>query len=372
MQMVVLGWLVLELTDSAFLVGLVGALQWLPMLLGAVTGLAADRFNRRVMLVWLQFFSALTCLLLGFLIITGLVQVWQIMILSLLLGVTWAIDFPCARALIPDLAGKDNILNAVAIDTSGLTFMGVIGSIAGGQFITVIGMGNSFYLLGIIYFASAFFFFLIGKTEQAPVAGDTSIAADVIEGIKYMFQNQVMLAVLIITVVMNLLIFPYRQLLPIYARDILEVGPSGLGYLTAAQGVGAFFSAVTLAFLGRVRYPGVVFQVGSFIAALLLLLFAPSTIYQLSLGSLIVFGLAIVMFGTMQSTILLNLSTEQMRGRVMGILSVTIGATSLGMMAFGAIADIIGAPLVVGISAVITAVSIVAVFFSMPELRKLR
>ena len=107
--MVVLGWLVLELTDSVFLVGLVGALQWLPMLLGAFTGLIADRFNRRVMLIWLQFSSALACLLLGFLIITGLVQIWQIMILSLLLGITWAIDFPCARALIPDLVGKENI-----------------------------------------------------------------------------------------------------------------------------------------------------------------------------------------------------------------------------------------------------------------------
>ena len=157
-QMVVLGWLVLELTDSAFLVGVVGALQWLPMMLGAFTGLIADRMNRRVVLIWLQFASSLFSLLLGFLIITDLVQIWQIMILSLLLGITWAINFPCTRALIPDLVGKENILKAIALDTTGMTFMGVIGSIAGGQFISTIGMGNSFYVLGTGYFASALFF----------------------------------------------------------------------------------------------------------------------------------------------------------------------------------------------------------------------
>jgi len=371
MQMIILGWLVLELTNSAFLVGLVGALQWLPMLLGAFTGLIADRLNRRVMLIWLQFSSSLVCLLLGFLIITGLIQIWQIMILSLLLGVTWAIDFPCARALIPDLVGKENILNAIALDTSGMTFMGVIGSIAGGQFISAIGMGNSCYLLGVAYFASALSFFLIGKTKQVSLAEDTSIATDVVEGIKYMFQNQVMLAVLVITIIMNIFIFPYRQLLPIYARDILEIGPAGLGYLAAAQGVGAFVSAVTLAYLGKVRYPGIVFQGGSFSAAVLLIVFAPSTIYPLSLGSLIVFGLAVAMFGTMQSTILLGLSAEEMRGRVMGILSVCIGVTSLGMLAFGAIADVIGASLVIVFGAIISAASIMVVFFFMPVLRKL-
>jgi len=372
MQTVVVGWLVLELTDSAFLVGLVGACQWGPMLLGAFTGLIADRLNRRVVLIWLQFSSAMACFLLGFLIVTDLIQTWQIMILSLFLGIAWAIDWPCRRAIIPNLVGEGNVLNGIALDHTAGTAMLTIGSIAGGQLITAIGMGNSYYLIGAVYLAAAFSFFLIGKTEQISVAEDASIAASIAEGIKYMLQSQAMLAILVVTVIMNAFILPYRQLLPIFARDILKVGPSGLGYLTAAHGLGSLIGSVTLASLGSVRYLGGAFLGGSCGSAALLLIFAFSTLYPLSLGSLVASGFAMAFFGTLQSTILLNLSAEQMRGRVMGILSLAIGVMSLGMLVFGAIAETIGAPLVVGISAAIAAVSIIAILFFMPILRKLR
>lgn len=371
MQTVVVGWLVLELTDSAFMVGLVGACQWGPMLLGAFTGLIADRFNRRVVLIWLQFSSAMACFLLGFLIITDLIQTWQIMILSLFMGIAWAIDWPCRRAMIPNLVGEGNVLNGIALDHTAGTAMLTIGSIAGGQFITAIGMGNSYYLIGAVYLAATFSFFLIGKTEQVPVAEDTGITANIAEGIRYMFQNQAMQAILVVTVIMNAFILPYRQLLPIFARDILKVGPSGLGYLTAAHGLGALIGSITLASLGSVRYLGGAFLGGSSGSAALLLIFAFSTLYPLSLGSLVASGFAMAFFGTLQSTILLNLSAEQMRGRVMGILSLAIGVMSLGMLVFGAFAETIGAPLVVGISAAIAAVSIIAVLFFMPILRKL-
>ena len=164
MQTVVVGWLVLELTNSAFMVGLVGACQWGPMLLGAFTGLIADRLNRRVVLIWLQFSSAMASFLLGFLIITGLIQTWQIMILSLFLGIAWAIDWPCRRAMIPNLVGEGNVLNGIALDHTAGTAMLTIGSIAGGQLITAIGMGTSYYLIGAVYLAATFSFFLIGKT----------------------------------------------------------------------------------------------------------------------------------------------------------------------------------------------------------------
>jgi len=371
MQMVVLGWLVLELTNSAFMVGLAGAFQWGPMLLGAFTGLIADRLNRRIVLIFVQFSSALACLLLGLLIVTEIVQTWHIMLLSLFLGIVWAIDWPCRRSIIPDLVGEGNVLNGIALDNSAGTIMVMMGSIAGGQFISAIGMGNCYYLIGFMYLAATLCFFLIGKTEQASLAGDISIAANVAEGIKYIFKSQTMLAVLVITIIMNALIFPYRQLLPIFARDILEVGPSGLGYLAAAQGLGAFVGCVALASLGKVRYRGGTFLGGSFGAAILLVVFAGSTVYPFSLGSLIVAGFAMAFFGTLQSTILLGLSTEQMRGRVMGILSLAIGVMSLGILVFGAVTDIIGAPLVVGISAIAAAILILVVSFSMSALRKL-
>ncbi len=149
------------------------------------------------------------------------------------------------------------------------------------------------------------------------------------------------------------------------------MGPSGLGYLAAAQGLGAFVGCLTLASLGDIRYRGRYFLGGSFGLALLLLVFASSTVYPLSIASLVVAGYAMSFFGTLQSTILLGLSTEQMRGRVMGILSLTIGVMSIGTLVFGSVADIIGAPLVVGISSAVAAISVLVVFFSMTALRKL-
>lgn len=371
MQMVVLGWLVLELTNSAFMVGLAGAFQWGPMLLGPFTGFIADRLNRRVVLIFVQFASALACLLQGILIVTGIIQVWHIMLLSLFLGITWAIDWPCRRSIIPDLVGEGNVLNGVALDNSAGTVMVMFGSIAGGQFISAIGMGNCYYLIGVMYLASTLCFFLIRKTEQRSITGDVGISANVTEGIKYIFKSQPMLAVLVITIIMNALVFPYRQLLPVFARDVLEVGSSGLGYLAAAQGLGAFCGSITLASIRDIPYRGRAFLGGSFAAAVLLVVFASSNVYLLSLGSLAVAGFAMAFFGTLQSTILLGLSAEEMRGRVMGILSLAIGVMSLGILVFGAIADVTGASLVVGVGAIIAAISVMVISFSISALRRL-
>ena len=369
--MVVLGWLVLQLTNSAFLVGLAGALQWGPMLLGAFTGLIADRFNRRVVLIVVNAISAITCLVLGFLITTGIVQTWHIMLLSLIQGIAWAIDWPCRRSMIPSLAGETNVLNGMALDNVARTSMSVLGSIAGGQFIVAIGMGNSYYLIGAIYLAATLFFFLIRKITQVPLAADTSIVTNILEGIKYIFQSKAMLSVLAITILMNFFFFPYRQLLPIFARDILKVGPSGLGYLAAAQGMGSFVSSTVVASLREFRHRGLAFLSGAFISALLLFVFANSVDYPLSLGSLIACGFAVTGFSTLQSTILLTLSTEQLRGRIMGVVSLTIGVSSIGILVFGAATDKVGAPLVVGASAVINAV-LILVILSMPALRRLQ
>ena len=149
------------------------------------------------------------------------------------------------------------------------------------------------------------------------------------------------------------------------------MGPDGLGYLTGISGIGAFIGSVMLANVRNMRRPGALFLVGSFGFGALLLVFAPSTIYQLSLGILFVNGFCMSMFGTFQSTILLHLTSEEMRGRVMGVLSLCIGTMPLGILAFGALADIIGAPLVVGINAGLASIIVLMVLFVMPSLRRL-
>ncbi|MBI4296314.1 MAG: MFS transporter [Chloroflexi bacterium] len=372
-QFVVLGWLVLERTNSAFLVGMAGAFQWLPMLvLGLFTGAVADRLNRRLILIAVQVFTALMSLLLGFLIVTNAVQTWQIMVITLLVGFAWALDWPCRQTIQPDLAGEKNVLNAIALDHTAANIMSILGSVAGGQLITAIGMGNAYYLIGAMYVIAALFLIGIGGTAQSRPPQNYNIKANVIEGIRCCLNNQAILGVLIISLIIHALIFPFRQLLPVFARDILRVGPEGLGYLSAAPGIGSTLGSILLASRGQVRRVGPTFIGGAFVLGSILTLFAFSKIYSLSLTSLAAFGLAVPFFGTLQSAILLRLTEYQMRGRVMGVLSLAIGAMPLGILVFGAIADTIGAPLVVGASALLSAILVGVIFFTMPALRKQR
>ena len=201
--------------------------------------------------------------------------------------------------------------------------------------------------------------------------GGKNILANIIEGLSYIFRHQAILAVMVITVVINVMVLPFNYLLPIFARDILQVGSVGLGYLTGISGISAFIGSMILANLGNIRRPGFFFLVGSFGFGALLLAFASSTIYQLSLGILFVDGFCRAIFATFQGTILLHLTSEEMRGRVMGILSLCIGTIPLGILAFGALANVIGTPFVVGISAGLASVMVLMVFFVMPSLRRI-
>jgi MFS family permease len=371
MLVVVTGWLVLDLTDSAFMVALAGSLQWLPMLvIGTFVGVIADRFNRRLVLIASQMVQSSSCLLLGWLVVAGSVQVWHIMSVAVLIGFGWAFDFPTRRAIMPDLVGTENVRTAIALDMSAMTLMTAVGAIAGGELIQAIGMGNCFFVIGSLFILAGLFLYLVGNVSQARFSGGNGILTSVAEGLSYVLRHRAILTVMLITVVINVFVVPFRHLLPIFARDILDVGPDGLGYLTGMSGMGAFVGSVTLASLRTVRRPGALFLVGSFGFSALLLAFAPSTVYQLSLGILFANGFCLSMFGTLQSTILLNLTGDEMRGRVMGVLSFCIGIMPVGILASGALADAIGAPLTVGISAGVASAIVLVIFFVMPSLRR--
>ena len=372
MLIVVTGWLVLDLTDSAFMVALAGSLQWVPMLvLGTFIGVITDWFNRRLLLIASQIVQSLSCFLLGLLVVVGVVQTWQVMLVSLVIGLGWAFDLPTRRAIMPDLVGTENVPKSIAIDISIMTLMAAVGAIAGGELIEGIGMGNCFLVIGSLYAVAVLFLYLIGRVSQAPLIGEKNILGNAAEGLGYIFRHQAILAVMVITVVINVMVLPFNYLLPIFARDILQVGSVGLGYLTGISGISAFIGSMILANLGNIRRPGFFFLVGSFGFGALLLAFASSTIYQLSLGILFVDGFCRAIFATFQGTILLHLTSEEMRGRVMGILSLCIGTIPLGILAFGALANVIGTPFVVGISAGLASVMVLMVFFVMPSLRRI-
>jgi hypothetical protein len=154
--------------------------------------------------------------------------------------------------IIADLAGEQNILNGVALDQGAFNSMSIIGSIIAGIVISTLGMGNAYYMIAAAYLSAAVSLLAIGRTQQARGGGAGNIGRNIEEGIKYSINNRVILGVLLIMIVAHITLFPFRQLLPVFARDILNTGPAGLGYLSAAPGVGAITGGLIMASLRRV------------------------------------------------------------------------------------------------------------------------
>jgi MFS family permease len=190
------------------------------------------------------------------------------------------------------------------------------------------------------------------------------------EGWRYVRHNQPILGVLFITMIMNLWIFPYMVLLPVFARDVLGQGPTGLGILGAGAGIGAFIGLVVINRLRHVISPGWIFGLGSLSQAVAILLFAVSTNFTLSLILLILSGVGQACFGTMQSSIMLLAASDEMRSRAMGTLVLAIGAAPLGQLEVGALAELLGAPLAVGGHAGVAVLAIVGTISGLPRFRQ--
>jgi predicted MFS family arabinose efflux permease len=241
-----------------------------------------------------------------------------------------------------------------------------------GIVISTLGMGNAYYMIAAAYLAAAVALLAIGRTQQARAAGAANIGRNIAEGIKYSVNNRVIFGVLLIMIVAHVTLFPFRQLLPVFARDILNTGPAGLGYLSAAPGVGAITGGLIMASLRRSRLSVMALAMGAVAMALLTIVFAVSRSYLFSLFLLVTIGFATSIYGALQTSIPLRLGEPQMRGRIMGLLSLVVGLMPLGMMAFGVITDRLGAPAVVVGGSIIGVVLITGVFFMVPGLRQQR
>jgi MFS family permease len=344
MQMTLFAWLILELTDSPWLVALVGFFNTAPMfLLGLVGGMLADTVNRQNLLRLTQGVNFISSVLLMLSLSTGVVQVWQVYLTILISGACWALDFPSRRALIYDLLGLEGVTNAIALDSVGMNASRMIGPGLAGVLIIIVGAAGSYMLITLLCGVACV---LLWSLRVSPAQRSTkprtrSIRRNLSEGFGYVRENPTILATILITIVMNLLLFPYVQMVPILARDVLHVDAALMGALQAAEGLGALIGAIAIASATSLPYHGRVFVSGSLLALLALLLFSLSTWYVVSLPALLFLGLGTAGFGTMQSTLVMLSAREEMRGRALGVLSLAIGAGPFGSLLIGAIASAI-------------------------------
>ncbi|MDA8218908.1 MAG: MFS transporter [Dehalococcoidales bacterium] len=350
MDVLVTGWVTLQITDSAWLVAMIGFYRSIPVpIFGAFAGAIADRVDRRLLVIATETINALTALSIALLFMADRLEYWHLAVANLLLGFAWSIEWPSRRAIIPDLVGRELIMPAVVLDSISMNFNRTLGPLLGGALLATLDIPGCYLLLALLY-AGGLVPLLLLRLPASTRAKSASALRFLGEGLGFCVKQDVVRGILLITVLMNCFYFPYVQLLPVIARDVFHVGPVALGFLSAADGIGSIIGAFILVSWKRLRRHGLVFVASSVGATAALFAFSVSPIYGLGLAMLILGGVLHSGFTTFQSTVILGAVSDSLRGRVLGVLTLAIGSSPAGMLLMGGIAGALSASWALGIS----------------------
>jgi predicted MFS family arabinose efflux permease len=370
-DMVVIGWLTLELTDSALMVGIVAACKMAGYVAAPFMGVAADRMDRRLLLIIAAAVNLAVSTLMLLLFVSGSLALWHIIALALVSSLTWAIDNPTRQAFVPDLVDREDLTNAIALNSVAIEITVVVGPALGGILIPALGMGGAYALISVIYLLDVLVLLLLKDVRHAVPQTHESPARSLLGGLRYVRSNQTVFVLLVVAFLLNLLAAPYRYaFLPLFARYILDAGPAGYGMLTAMAGVGALVAGIWVVSLGNFRRKGRMLVWSGFAWPVCLLLFAFSTQYSVSMALVFAAGLAQAIVWTMIATLILSNTTQSMRGRVMGLRTGVVFSLPIGNFLAGAAAERFGAPIAQGAYAAIAIFIMLAIVLRVPSLHR--
>ncbi len=354
MQTIAEAWLVYRLTGSSLLLGTAGFCSQFPVFLVApLGGIVADRHNRQRVVIGTQIASMILALLLAILTLTGLVRVWHVFTLAALLGVVNAFDIPARQSFLVDMVGKEDLMNAIALNSSMFNAARIVGPAIAGILVAKIGEGWCFFANGASYIAVIIGLLMIRVQRPAQLASSASPLAHILEGFRFVRHTRPILAILLLLGLVSLVAMPYTVLMPIFADRVLHGGARGLGILMGATGAGALLGALTLASRSGVRGLGkwVAVSCGGF--GLFLALFAFSRVFWLSAALLLPVGFCMMLQMSSSNTLIQAMSPDRLRGRVMAVYSMMfMGLAPFGALFGGALADRMGAPRTVAMGAV--------------------
>jgi MFS family permease len=371
MDRVVIGWVVLAMTNSAWDLAVIEALRWIPLLIfGLAGGAVADRIDRRWVLIGAQTLGLLVCTGIAVLLLLGRFTFGLAALATFLLGLQWAIDWPTRRALIPDIVGRELTINAVALDTLSMNLTRIGGPLLAGALIAYQGPATACGVMVGLYFVEIALLRRLPESATGRPAVTGPVLRYLATGLNRLRKNQVIVGVLVVSVLMNVLVFPYQQLLPVFARDRLHVDAVGLGALSAAAGVGSVLGALAMVVTRRVPRSGQLFWTGACLMSLCLVGFAVSDSFGVALVMLALSGVGQAAFSSLQATIVLNHAADVLRSRAMGALTLAIGSTPLGSLEIGAVSVALGAPLAVALNAGACAVLVGLVALRLPHFRR--
>ncbi len=373
MQNVGEGWLILTLTNSPFYVGLTAALSSLGVLLFSLyAGVVADRVDKRRVIIFMQLAFMIEAFTVAILVWTGVIAVWQVLVLATVLGIASAFDIPMRQSFIVEMVGKDDLMNAIALNSSLFNGARVLGPAIAGFLIGALGIAWCYFLNGLSYIAVIAGLLLMRLPATIRPARTTSTWGGFREVLTFLRGDRGIRSLMIQTAILSVFGFPYIAMMPVFARDVLHRGAAGYGALTSSIGIGAVIGALGIALSAtRLRARGRLMLVGGTAFGILLILFSASRVLALSMVLLALAGCAMIVNNSITNTLLQTAAPDHLRGRIMGFYSfVFVGMAPFGAFLFGLVAEHVGVPHTLAAGGAIVALAVVITAIRVPELRQ--
>jgi MFS family permease len=358
------GWLVYEMTHSRWLLGVVTAVSSLPMLLFSIWGGSlADQHAKRTIVLWTQTAMMILAFAFAALVWSNRITTWEILVVAALRGLAMAFDMPARQAFMVEMTSREDLMNAISLNSSMVNGARVIGPSIAGFLIASVGMAMCFFLDGLSYLAVIASLLMMRLPKFVKPQRPQSAMAHVMEGFLYVWSNRRMKTLLILFAIVGVFGWSYSVLLPAFARDVLKTGAGGYGALLSANGIGALLGALTVASLGQQANRRVLVFGGLWIFSAMLFLLALTDNFYVALVLLGIGGWGMLLFFSTTNTLLQMSASDEMRGRVMGIWALVFGGMMpIGGLEAGSLSHWLGVRWTVAIGAVVCALAALVVW----------
>ena len=379
MDQVSRGWLIYELTNSSFQLGLVRGVQALPiLLLSPIAGSTADRYSRKSQVMVALVVDAFFYGLLALLIFTGSVQPWHVYASAICMASVWTFQQPSRAAMVSDSVPPESLTNAVGLNAMMFNVARITGPALAGLIIAGWSSGGAYAVQALFYILAAIWNVKLRddrfglSSSHGHGDHDEGFIQSIVEGWKFSWQNVEVRTGLLVVIWASLFIIPFNTLLPVFARDVLGVGAKGQGLLLTSMGAGALASSVLIAALGDRMPRGIVMIGGVGVYGLLVAVFAMSTWFSLSMVLMAVMGLCHVASHALVQTVIQAYSPREFRGRTMALFHQTHVILMAGGLIIGALASAIGAPWAAALMSIAGTLSMLGLYLFSPQARQIR
>ena len=357
-------WIAYEITGSAMALGILGLCGAAPrLLLGALGGVLVDRYDRKRLLILIQFFSTIPVLIFLIVYSFGILQFWHLLAVEILFGSIRAVNPSASQSILAELVPRQDLMNAVSLYTIGFNFARIIGPSLGGILILLIGVRGCYVIFLISLILSGCGLALIRLKDQRTANPEQDFVREFKQGFQYVWASPVILSSIVAAYTFSIFIVTYQRFMPVFAKEIFEVGPDGLGLLMAAPGIGAIASLTFLASVGERWNRAWLLWITTTLTPIFLILFCLSPVFWISVVLLGVVGAGQVSFRTISRVIIQMETPRDLLGRVMSVFNMDQGMRSVGSVVLGAFATLFGASLGLALTAGVSLVIATTLFY---------